>query len=141
MMRDYEKIMLRRIWRPEAARSLVVSAIALPLFMGSGLALAHHSFAMFDQNKEVTIKGAVASFAWSNPHIYLRLDAQGQNGGAVRYVFEGGSVNMLSRYGWKPSSIKAGDMVTVVYHPLRNGDPGGALRSVQIRTGEVLKTW
>lgn len=129
--------MRRRIWRCAS-----IAGIGLTMLSATtGLALAHHSFAMFDQNKEVTLKGTVASFAWGNPHVYLRLDGKDQKGAVVQYVFEGGSVNMLTRYGWKPGSVKAGDAVTVIYHPLRNGDPGGALKSVQIRSGQVLKTW
>jgi len=132
--------MRRHIWCRTLIASVALTALVAP-FTGYGPARAHHSFAMFDQNKEVTLKGTVASFAWGNPHVYLRLDGKGQTGAAVQYVFEGGSVNMLTRYGWKPGSVKAGDAVTVVYHPLRNGDPGGALKSVQIRSGQVLKTW
>ncbi|MEO8723946.1 MAG: DUF6152 family protein [Sphingobium sp.] len=133
--------MLRYVSRRKSIKSLAVLGIGFPLLIGSSLALAHHSFAMFDQVKELTLKGTVVSFAWGNPHVYLRLESKGQAGPAIQYLFEGGSVNMLSRYGWKPSSVKFGDTVTVIYHPLRNGDPGGALKSVQTPTGQVLKTW
>lgn len=131
---------IRNMWRRAYIARTATAAFGL-VFLGSGYALAHHSFAMFDQGKEITLKGSVASFAWGNPHVYLRLNGKGKNGDTVQYVFEGGSVNMLTRYGWKPRSLKAGDTVIVVYHPLRNGDPGGALKSVQIPTGQVLKTW
>ena len=122
-------------------RNLFSISLSFLWFVWSSLALAHHSFAMFDQSKIVTIKGSVAAFEWSNPHVYLHLENKDEKTQAKRYVFEGGSVNMLSRNGWKSTSVKAGDTVTVIYHPLRNGDPGGALRSVQVPDGRVLKTW
>lgn len=128
-------------WHGKPLKVIAAAVVALPLLAASGLAAAHHSFAMFDQSKVVTIEGSVVAFQWKNPHIYLHLQSKDSQAPAGLYVFEGGSVNMLSRNGWKPSSVKAGDKVTVVYHPLRDGQPGGALKSVQMPDGRVLKTW
>ena len=104
-------------------------------------AAAHHSFAMFDKSKTVALKGTVKEFQWVNPHVYLRIKSNAGKDPAARLVFEGGSINMLTRNGWKPAILKAGDVVVVDYHPLRNGDPGGAVQSVKLPNGKVLKTW
>jgi hypothetical protein len=100
----------------------------------SSVATAHHSFALFDQTRTVTVKGVVERFAWTNPHITLYLDADGPP--PQRYKIETGSVNALQRTGWSADSIKAGDIVEVSFKPLKNGEPGGLL--VEIKIGDVV---
>jgi len=95
---------------------------------------AHHSFAIFDQTKTVTLQGVVGRFVWSNPHISIYFDAPGPP--AQQYKIETGSVNAMSRSGWKADSLKAGDVAEVTFKPLKNGDPGGLL--VEIKVGDVV---
>ena len=97
---------------------------------------AHHSFALFDQTKTNTIKGVVERFAWTNPHITIYVDAEGDP--AQRYKIETGSVNALQRTGWTAESIKAGDQAEVSFKPLKNGEPGGLL--VEIKIGDTVLT-
>ena len=99
----------------------------------SSAANAHHSFALFDQTKTSTIHGVVSRFDWTNPHIAVYVDLSGPP--AQRYKVETGSVNAMSRQGWKAGDIKVGDKVAVVFHPLKNGGPGGLL--VEIKTPSV----
>jgi hypothetical protein len=99
-------------------------------FMGALLlttpaAWAHHSFAMFDLQKEVTLAGTVADFQWTNPHVWIELGVV-ENGQPVRYSIEGSSINNLSRAGWKRSTLKPGDKITVVIHPLKSEAKGGS---------------
>jgi hypothetical protein len=117
--------------------SLVCWGIAAAL--DSGTALAHHSFAMFDTTKQVTLKGAVKEFQWTNPHIFLELTVAGENG-SENWSIEGASPNMLFRIGWKPDSIKVGDQLTVVFNPLRNGGRGGSYVYATLPNGQVLGT-
>lgn len=99
---------------------------------------AHHSFAMFDTAKPVTLEGVVTSFEWTNPHAYIELDAADGKGGQTHWTIELGSPSILMRAGWKFSTLKKGDRVTAVVSPLRNGEPGSLLSRVTLADGRVL---
>jgi len=100
--------------------------------------LAHHSFAMFDQTKVMTLKGSVHEFQWTNPHAFIELDVPGQSGRATRWSIELNSPNNLTRQGWTRGALKAGDKVTVRIAPLRNGRAGGLFLDVQLPNGKTL---
>ena len=102
-------------------------------------ALAHHSFAMFDRTKEVELKNAVvANWEWTNPHVWLFVNAPGKGGVMQKFSVEGGSTGILRRQGWAKNSLKAGDRVTVYMSPLKNGQPGGSLLGVVLPSGKML---
>jgi hypothetical protein len=101
--------------------------------------LAHHSFAMFDKNRLVTVKGVVSKVEWTNPHVYIFVDVPNGKGGSTRYAVECNSPNVLMRTGWRPKTMKAGDAVSVGLYPLRNGQPGGLLDAVTLSDGKTLK--
>jgi len=110
---------------------------ALLLAVPLAPALAHHSFAMFDQKKIVTLKGSVAQFQWTNPHAFIELDVT--SGGKVQHwSIELNSPNNLKRQGWVRTSLKPGDKVTVRLNPLRDGKPGGLFLDVVLPSGKVL---
>ncbi|KIQ60017.1 MULTISPECIES: DUF6152 family protein [Pseudomonas] len=109
----------------------LVASSALPTAV-----TAHHSFAIFDQTRTITVKGVVQRFAWTNPHIAIYLDTPGPPPQQIK--IETGSVNALSRTGWTADSIKAGEDAEVTYKPLKNGEPGGLL--VEIKIGDVVLT-
>lgn len=88
-------------------------------------AAAHHSFAMFDSAAELQLVGVVKEFQWTNPHVWIHLEVN-QDGKPLVYGIEGSSPNGLSRKGWKRTTFKAGDKVTIVVHPLKNGEAGGS---------------
>ena len=103
-------------------------------------AFAHHSFAMFDREKEVTLTGTVREFQWTNPHAFIEVDVPGENGsGAEKWSVEMNSPNNLTRQGWKSSMLKAGDKVSVTINPLRDGKKGGLFVSVVLPDGKVIK--
>jgi len=110
---------------------LAITAAVLALACGA--ASAHHSFAMFDQVAEKTLVGTIKEVQWTNPHIWVQVlvknPATGQD---VEWSIEGASPNALSRQGWSRSSLKAGDQVEVVIHPLKNGDNGGSLIRIAV---------
>lgn len=88
-------------------------------------AFAHHSFAMFDRNKQETLKGTVKEFQFTNPHIFIQIMVADGKGAAQEWSIEGGSPNMLYRQGWDNKTFKAGDQVTLVINPLNSGAHGG----------------
>ena len=100
-------------------------------------AVAHHSFAMFDQRKVMTLEGTVHEFQWTNPHAWIELDVP-QKGGAQRWSIELNSPNNLKRQGWKRNSLKPGDKVTVRIAPLRSGEHGGLFLDVKLPNGTTL---
>ncbi len=106
---------------------LAALAIAVP-------ALAHHSFAMFDMKTNVTKTGTVTDFKWTNPHAWMHVEIAGEP-----WAIEMTSPNNLVKGGWRRSSMKPGDKVTVEYHPLINGKKGGSLVQVTTASGAVLK--
>ena len=103
----------------------------------SGPALAHHSFAMFDVNREVTLDGVVTEFQWTNPHAWVQLLVKDASGKAVEWSIEGASPNNLARFGWKRTSVKVGDRAQAVIHPLKDGTVGGSLVKITVN-GQVI---
>ena len=111
--------------------ALLAAGLAAPAF-------AHHSFAMFDTAKPVTLDGVVTSFEWTNPHAYIELDVPDPKGGPKHWTIELGSTSILMRAGWKFNTLKKGDKVTAVVSPLRNGEPGSLLSRITLADGRVL---
>lgn len=121
-------------------RSGLAWTAAVALSLVGGAASAHHSFAMFDMTKEVTVSGTVKQFQWTNPHAYIQLDAKDAAGRDVEWSMEMGAPMYLYARGWRPSSLKHGMRVTVTINPLRNGRPGGVVRDVMTADGRQIGT-
>jgi hypothetical protein len=101
-------------------------------------AVAHHSFAMFDQTKQVTLTGKVREFQWTNPHAFIHLDVANDAGGTDTWQVELNSPNNLKRQGWKSSSLQPGQQVTLILNPLKDGSKGGLFVAVTLPDGTVL---
>jgi hypothetical protein len=113
--------------------------ILLAALLGlSGSALAHHSGAMFDTSKQVDVSGTIIDFNWSNPHANFKVNVDKPGGGSEVWAVEMNSPNNLGRDGWKRTTLKAGDKVTVTVRPLRDGTPGGQYVSIVLADGKVL---
>ena len=98
---------------------------------------AHHSFSMFDQTKLLPMKNAtVTRFQWTNPHSFVVVEVAG-----TRYVMECNSINLMTKAGWKFNMLKAGDKVSLDYYPLRDGKPGGMLKTITLPNGKTLPAW
>jgi hypothetical protein len=116
-------------------------AIIVGLFLAvaaGGRVSAHHSFAMFDTAKPLTLTGTVTDFQWTNPHVYIELDVTEGAGGARHWTIELGSPSILMRGGWKFNSVKKGDKVIALVSPLRNGEPGSLLTRITLADGRTL---
>jgi hypothetical protein len=108
------------------------------LFAGANIASAHHSFAMFDSDHQVLLKGKVTEFRWQNPHIYIHLQAPDAKGKMRHWTIECANPGILNRLGWKFNMIKKDDLLTVVVAPLRTGEAGALLKQVKLPDGRVL---
>ena len=105
--------------RVASLTAIVAASFAAP-------AIAHHSFAMFDGEKTVTLQGTVKEFEWVNPHSWLRVMVNDEKTGKpVLWAIELSSPGRLVTMGMRSDSVKAGDVVSVTFHPLRNGSRGG----------------
>ena len=102
----------------------------------AGPALAHHSFAMFDAEKTMTLSGTVKEFEWTNPHAWIYLTvADAATGQPMDYSFEMGSPGQLGARGMKADSLRPGDKVTIRAHPMKDGSRGGQYMSVTTADG------
>ena len=77
-------------------------------------ALAHHSFAVFDHTRTLTLRGTVKKFQWTNPHAFIEMDVRQADGTLKHYSIELTSINMMQRVGWRSNMIKAGDQIKAV---------------------------
>ena len=100
--------------------------------------MAHHSFALFDTGKSVSVSGSVTSFEWTNPHAYIEMDVPDARGGVKHWSVEMGSPSIIMQSGWKFKDLKFGDKVTVTLNPLRSGQSGGLLIQATLADGRVL---
>src|SRR5262245_43240967 len=98
--------------------------LSLVIAMAASTA-AHHSFAVFDHTRTLTIRGTVTKFQWTNPHAFLEVDIPQPDGTTKHFSIELTSINMMQRVGWRSNMIKAGDKVTAVVAPLLSGEPVG----------------
>ena len=112
----------------------IVTALALC----SGSAQAHHSFAMFDLAKDVTVEATIKEVQFTNPHVWLQILVADDKGVTTEWSIESGAPGMMLRNGWKPSTLKPGDKVTLTLHPLKSGEHGGSLVRVKVPDGRTL---
>jgi uncharacterized protein DUF6152 len=104
------------------------------------LLLAHHGTASFDTEKEITLKGTVTEWLWANPHCFLKFDAKDDTGTVRSWTVETSNPPDMTIRGWRRTSFKAGDQVTVTLQPFKNGSPVGRIRKVVLANGETLTT-
>jgi Family of unknown function (DUF6152) len=102
-------------------------------------AFAHHSFAMFDATKTVTLQGTVREFEWTNPHAWLRVMVNDEKTGRpVMWALELSSPARLITMGMKADSVKAGDQVSVTFHPMKDGTRGGQFMQAILPGGKAV---
>jgi hypothetical protein len=101
--------------------------------LASGVALAHHSFAMFDQENPIELEGTVQEFKYTSPHTFILLQVKEKEGGSTVWNLEGGAPSNLVRDGWSSKSLKPGDEIRLMVEPLRSGAPGGAWSASKIK--------
>ena len=118
-------------------RSLVVrAAIAASLGVAASAVFAHHSFAMFDQTKQVTVIGVVTETQWTNPHVWVFLEGAPAGGKKERWGVEFTSKVHLTRRGFTSDKVKVGDNVEFTVNPYRDGKSGGRFVAVKMANGE-----
>lgn len=122
---------MKRIFLALLACAAGVSIFSLPSF-------AHHGYAAYDTDKQVTIKGTVTQWFWANPHCVLQLDVTDASGQVIHWSAETETPTTMNRMGWTRDSIKPGDQVTVTVLPVKNGKPIGRIVEVDLANGKKL---
>src|SRR5450755_3369966 len=91
------------------ASGLLIAAVAP--------AMAHHSFAMFDNNKTITLTGTVKEFEWVNPHSWIHIAVMNPAGTPEEWAIEMGSPGQLAAGGLRKDSLKTGQLITISARP------------------------
>ncbi len=107
--------------------------VGLTWAAAAGVALAHHSFAMFDAEHPIEITGTVKEFRFVSPHTLLILEVKGQDGVAKEWMLEGGAPGLLVRDGMSGKSVKPGDEITAKINPLHSGAAGGSYQPALLK--------
>ena len=117
----------------------VVSLAAVAAAACATSALAHHSFAMFDAEKTITLQGTVKEFEWVNPHSWLRINVNDEKTGKpALWALELSSPSRLVTMGMRADSVKAGDTVSVTFHPMKDGTRGGQFIQAVLPGGKQI---
>jgi hypothetical protein len=116
---------------------LRLSLLVPSLIAAAVPASAHHSYSMFDMARKVALDATVTRFKWQNPHAFIEADIAA-GGRTERWAIEMTSPNNLVQAGWKRTSLKPGDRVTIYVHPLRSGARGGAYAGIVLADGSTL---
>ena len=115
-----------------------IVTLNLLLLGGGAVALAHHSYAMFDRDKKLALTGTVKEFRWSNPHAWMEIYVPNDKGGTDMWGVEMNSPNNLVREGWTRTTITPGDKVQALINPLRDGKPGGVYVGITLPSGKYI---
>lgn len=117
-----------------------------PLIMGLCIAIpsfgwAHHSGAAFDDEKVVELEGTIKEFQWTNPHTWIQVIVENDDGEEVEWSIEWGGPNSLARNGVRPNTFEPGDQVSMRVHPMKNGNPAGGFIGAQFGDGSTVGRW
>jgi hypothetical protein len=123
-----------------------VKNILLPfmtMFVGlvlmPGSAAAHHGYAAFDRNVEITFTGTVIDFHWTNPHCIVEFDVKDDKGQVHAWKGELTSPSHLAPRGWSAATLEAGDKITITGHPGKNNVPSMWVTKIGLPDGKELK--
>src|SRR5439155_21249477 len=89
----------------------VVSGCFLVVALASP-ALAHHSAAAYDTQKEVRMTGTITKYRLGNPHVYMILQVKKADGSTNSVEIESGAASVLNSLGVNKDSLAERDLVT-----------------------------
>ncbi|HEX6999941.1 MAG TPA: DUF6152 family protein [Gammaproteobacteria bacterium] len=113
-------------------------AASVAALLTASLAQAHHSFAMFDRDTQMVTTGTVVRWAFNNPHSWLYVNVKNEDGTETLWSFEGSAPPSLLGRGITGATFEPGDTVTLMYCPLRDGRPGGAIGWARLADGTFV---
>jgi hypothetical protein len=120
-------------------RQLIALATGAAFQAATGApALAHHSFAMFDASKKMTLSGTVKEFQWINPHAWVFVMVPGRDGQLEQWAIEMGGPGQMARQGFSSKTLAPGMNIELTIHPLRDGTNGGQFMALTLPDGTQL---
>src|SRR5262249_17722278 len=122
-------------------KRIIAALMLVGLFLAAQSALAHHSAAMFDPEKVKELSGTVKEFQWKNPHVWIQVYVQNAAGAKEEWSIEGGGPNSLSRQGWRPTTFKPGDAVSIKVNPMKDGSAAGQFIGAKFADGKTVGNW
>ena len=125
----------------DKALVILISASLVGLLVASEIVLAHHSNAMFDKSQARQVTATVREFQWTNPHIWIQVLIENEDGEQEEWSIEGGGPNSLFRKGWRPNSFKPGDVVEFKLFPMHDGSNAALFVGARFSNGETLGNW
>ena len=118
---------------------LTVFVLVATLSMAAAPLFAHHGRGQtFAMDTELTLKGTVSEVVWRNPHVFIYVEVEGENGEVVNWAFENGGVSQLAREGYHRNSLRVGQEITAIVHPARNGAPTSIVVKVILADGTEM---
>ena len=119
--------------------AIIIAGCLVVLPTGSGS--AHHSSAMFDKQTVIEVRATVREFQWTNPHIWIQILIENDDGELEEWSIEGGGTNTLFRRGWRPTSFNAGDEIMIRFNPMKDGSAAGGFIAAKLADGSTLGNW
>ena len=121
-------------------KTLIFFAVIACVAMLSGSLLAHHGGSAYDRGKLTNFKATITEFRYINPHVQFFFDAKDEKGNVIHWNCESINPGMLSKQGWSKNTLKAGDQVTILGFPAREGAPVCLVQKLILADGKELQT-
>lgn len=118
-------------------RRQILALAAAGALLSAAPSFAHHSWPV-DFSKEVTVRGAVTSYNWGNPHVMFGMDVQGANGKVEKWNVGGPSTNRMAANGWEKATLKPGDVVTAMGYQFTDGQKILRLQKIVMANGKEM---
>ena len=118
---------------------LLLTTMAAGFVLTQGSANAHHGYAAFDTSAEVTLKGTVTDFHFTNPHCVVEFDVKDEKGQVQNWKAELTSANHLVPKGWSETTVQAGDELAITGYRAKNGAPSLWVNKIRMANGQEIK--
>ena len=116
-------------------RNLLVAALGI--LAAAAPLLAHHAWPV-DRSKEVTVKGTVTAYTWSDPHVMIALDVTSAKGVVEKWNVGGPSMNRMAGNGWNKDTLKPGDVITGIGSQFADGSKVVQLQKIIFANGKEM---
>ena len=114
-----------------------IVAVAAAVALGAGPSFAHHAWPV-DRSKEVTVKGTVTGFNWTNPHVMIDLEVKNESGKAEKWSVGGPSTDRMAGNGWDKNTLKPGDVITGYGYRFSDGQNVVQLQRIVMANGKEM---